>query len=1419
MSGLYYSIELDDAKFQRDTARVKRTFGAIGDTAVAESNRIDDSFRKMAAAAAGFFTLKQAADFSRKMIQVRSEVEALEISFQTLVGNKEKADALFSSIREFAVNTPMMLNGLAKGAQTLLSFNIEADKVMTVLKQIGDISMGNQQRFDSLVLAFSQMSSTGKLMGQDLLQMINAGFNPLATISEKTGKSIAQLKDEMSAGAITSEMVAQAFADATAEGGKFHGMLEKQSKGLSGSISNLKGAIDDMFNDIGTKSQSTISSIIQGATDIVRNYEKVGNALAVLIAGYGSYKAAVIATNLAMKAAAFSENIRLVGMFRKELGLLKAAQQAFNLTAMKNPYIVAASAIIATTVAISKLVKSKREEKQAIIDSTKEMREEYTQTNMLVGKLKNANIQEEERKRILEQLRAVNPDIVRTINDESTAYERLNEQLEEYNKRQLAAIAVKQYSKKEDFEGAVDELMKARDEMQRVEADMVGTWSDMYNRYLGIKNTDIPQSISELMESLETSTVTEAEKVEAVFAAWRAMRERINTSQGRYSGYKDGRQELQFLIGNLSDDDYRKTANKLNKLESVYRDKAEALKSKIQQIAASVYTTDENARQDFINAQMALYFPETPKTQQIVEQPTPIKNITQQIEEAKLAVEALEKEIDELRSGRKTKDATGKDIGDFVAEISAREKALKEAREKLSTLTGQTEKQQAQDNYKTAQLQQQLKKEAKALQQLREDLVMEGEQAEINAMEEGFAKKMAQRELNHKKELVELERQRKDYLETLQTTERTKWEADNPDWKEKGLTFSPTVTALPADVKRNFDNIEEYLNNVFQQGNERALSEALEDYLTYEQRKTRIYEYYERERQALMNDDGTFKEGVTQDNINVLYKREKDAINAVNKEMRSVEDAASRMFQNVFGNVSKKTKEQILEAIAYAKGKLATLGDDEDPKDVETWVNQIEALEDELMNRKLGGGASTDWTDIVTNFAKIYEYRKRMADASDEERENIQSNIRLLQEMNRQNLIAAGGVSLANALGKAADTMREIAQLTGDADMESYAEGMEAATNVLSSAAQGFASGGWIGAIVGGVSQLFTEVMDWSNKNFLAAVKLKQAGEEYRQAVEMLQYSVEKSNSVFGNTDFSDATGLFWKFNQSWADILKYYKQAYSLLAEDYGSWNPATGYDLGWNYNLDKIKAFYNAYKNEIDSTARSALERLIAAMEAAEQADEMLNEIVSNYVGGIADQLADAIFEGVKKGSDAWDIFKSSAASAIENIGKQMLKDLIISQYLDGYSDMLKEAFASQDKEEIISVMTMMISGLGENMEEYKDWVEEYYRIMHEHGIEEGREGLNKGIASASQDSIDEVNGRMTAIQGHTFAIAENSGIIADNIRMLTGISNEILNHLAGIHDHTGTLVTKIDRIENDMSVMKTSLNDIALKGIKVK
>ena len=323
---LYYGLGLDNNQLRADAAESRNIIKGIGDTAVSEGSRIDSISKRIGAAIAVAFSVQQATTFAKSVIQVRGEVEALSISFETLLGgNKQKAQALFSEIRTFAVNTPMMLNDLAKGAQMLLSFNIEADRVMPILKQIGDISMGDAQKFNSLTLAFSQMMSTGKLMGQDLLQMINAGFNPLSVISEKTGKSIGQLKKDMEAGAISSEMVADAFAAATAEGGKFHGMLEKQSKGINGSISNLKGAIDDMMNDIGTSNQDIITGSISAATTVVRHYEQIGEILSVIVATYGTYRAALIATEAVRQSVATVKHTEEAAELYK---LLSAEQQA-----------------------------------------------------------------------------------------------------------------------------------------------------------------------------------------------------------------------------------------------------------------------------------------------------------------------------------------------------------------------------------------------------------------------------------------------------------------------------------------------------------------------------------------------------------------------------------------------------------------------------------------------------------------------------------------------------------------------------------------------------------------------------------------------------------------------------------------------------------------------------------------------------------------------------------------------------------------------------------------------------------------------------------------------------------------------------------------------------------------------------------
>lgn len=313
-----FATGIDNSQLQADAQRARDILHGIGDTAKQEGAGIDSAFSKVAKTIGGIFAVKGIADFAKSIVSVRSEVQSLQISFETLLGSKDKATALFGEIRKFAANTPMMLKDLASGAQTMLAFNISAEKVMPMLHAIGDISMGDAQKFGSLTLAFSQMSATGKLMGQDLLQMINAGFNPLAEISAKTGKTIGELKEEMEKGKISVDMVTDAFLSATAEGGKFHGMLEKQSHGIAGAMSNLQGAVDDMFNDIGEASEGIIAGAISGATYIVKHYQEVGEALAVAAAMYGTYKAAVMAT-VAVETAAAGASAAKMAAIQAEL--------------------------------------------------------------------------------------------------------------------------------------------------------------------------------------------------------------------------------------------------------------------------------------------------------------------------------------------------------------------------------------------------------------------------------------------------------------------------------------------------------------------------------------------------------------------------------------------------------------------------------------------------------------------------------------------------------------------------------------------------------------------------------------------------------------------------------------------------------------------------------------------------------------------------------------------------------------------------------------------------------------------------------------------------------------------------------------------------------------------------------------------
>lgn len=359
---------------------------------VETNNGIAISWKKALAVIGGAGVLKA---LGAEMIRVRGEFQAADTAIETLLGNKEKANALMSQVREFAKISPLEFSDVTAATQMMLGFNIEAEKVPRYLQAIGDVSMGNTQKFNSMTLAFSQMSAAGKLMGQDLNQMINAGFNPLQIMSEKTGKSIATLKDEMSKGAVSAEMVQQAFIDATSAGGKFYNMSENASKTINGQLSMMQDALDSVFNELGTKSESVIMDGIQMTTSLIQNYETVGKILAGLVVTYGTYRTAV----MLVTAAESKHTLVEIGLTNARL-LARKAQLALNAAMLTNPYVLLATAVVGLGAAM-----------WALSDSTTSAERALDSYNKKIEKL---NTDEEDRKRTLEGL-------VSTINSEVEA--------------------------------------------------------------------------------------------------------------------------------------------------------------------------------------------------------------------------------------------------------------------------------------------------------------------------------------------------------------------------------------------------------------------------------------------------------------------------------------------------------------------------------------------------------------------------------------------------------------------------------------------------------------------------------------------------------------------------------------------------------------------------------------------------------------------------------------------------------------------------------------------------------------------------------------------------------------------------------------------------------------------------------------
>ena len=248
VGGVKYEIKGDNSSFTKDVGESKRI-------ASQAASAIGGAFvTAMAAASAAVVAAATSG------VKYNAQMEQYATSFEVMLGSSEAALAKIAELKEFAAKTPFEMTDLANATKVMLGFGIESDKASEMLGVLGDISQGDSQKLSALTLSFSQMTSAGKLMGQDLLQMINAGFNPLNAIAAQTGETMAEVKARMEKGAISAEEVTEAFKSATREGGLFYGSMEKQSQTFNGQLSTLKD-----------NAMSFLGELTAGLTDIAKN--------------------------------------------------------------------------------------------------------------------------------------------------------------------------------------------------------------------------------------------------------------------------------------------------------------------------------------------------------------------------------------------------------------------------------------------------------------------------------------------------------------------------------------------------------------------------------------------------------------------------------------------------------------------------------------------------------------------------------------------------------------------------------------------------------------------------------------------------------------------------------------------------------------------------------------------------------------------------------------------------------------------------------------------------------------------------------------------------------------------------------------------------------------------------------------------
>ena len=1511
---IYIATAIDNDELRRGAAEASSILHGIGDSAAKEGAGIDAAMKKIAAAATGIFAVSKLKEYAQQVATVRGEFQQLEMAFKTMLGSSEQADALMSQLINTAATTPFGMTDVAQGAKQLLAYGVAADEVNETLIRLGDIAAGLSIPLNDLAYLYGTTMVQGRLYTQDLNQFLGRGIPLTDELAKQFGVAKEEVKKLVEEGKVGFPEVKKAIESLTGEGGKFGGLMEAQSQTITGQISNIEDSIEQMFNELGKKSEGVISSVLDVTSEIVENWESIGKALLVVIAAYGAYKAAVIAVAAAHKIAAVWGEVQAFLSLTKSVTSAKDAMLLLNLATKANPIGLVLGVVAAAASAFALFSDSTGEAAEMTQKYGEKAATAITRVNSLSTALNGLTAGSGIHKKTMEELNGI-------LEDYGIAAVKEGDGIDAVNKKRTQAIElIKQEAierqRLNDIASGDDTYAKALADAQKGLREGLENARTTYNEsgYLALENqelqdnaaaisTIIAQQVEQNINLIAGKTGEEYQKgLEKIYANIRDKMRAIGISDSTISQYwfksEFWRGNVSFLseyidaVQNATEehDRYTTSVNKAADAEQAAADssmtaaeKQEALRRQLQGASGDTRQLYENIRK-----LMSQYSDNTIGFHIRFDGEIPKWMMNMDIGRLKeLAADFASWGIEAARSGKKGYTVNGvwytteqlNQRGADYARAADYKQTQKEDEERKAKEAAERRKSSSRGSGRTAADKQREKEQlaeaaADRAAQIAEysRTVIEQEkqaglairQAEIELMDEGFQKQHAQLELNYDKLIAENESRERQMLEALADTKLLEWENQHPKAKNsekrayRDSLLDPesenalTRADLTAGQVKQLEAYEELAKQARVRGNKEMLQTMLQDALSYEQQRAKTAEEYRKKIESLYQHDekgnrlkdaggnDLFIDGASQKNIDELQYQSEEAIKAIDEQFAQREDD----YQAWCNAISSWSLEQLEAVLQDAKQKLEAVEDDKNatPQQLAVARAKVNKAQDELdkakAQNKLNPGQKSikEWEDLYRTLNEV-----------EKEFEGIGDTI--------------GGVigDIISECGKAAVSTLQI--IDGIKTFTNGAQkSIEATGKVATQSLKTVEKASVILTIISAALQMATQIANLFNDDDQKQEEI----DRLQDRIDQLQWEIDNADTVRLKVD-TDTTGLDMvhdalaearrelfltgvelgdmsrvltaAFSKASADMSLMQKAAWEIAREvASAAYSDGKWYGREGGSKYDESKEMLENYaqqmllideqieqeksKKKSDDSAVKEMEQKLDDIYA--KMSDLINSMVEDIIGGsaedIADQLSDAFFEAFQNGEDAAKAWGDKVNDIVADIVRRMLVQKFLTSRIGEVIDKYKDRWFDGEGNFVgIDEVLASMDGLSNDLTQVGEEWQQIYDALPD-SIKEmvdsvtGREGAAKGIAQASQDSVDELNGRMTAVQGHTFSISENT-------KLLLATTNDILRCVMNIEGETAGFGARLERMEASTAAMRSTLDDIATRGVRLK